>query len=121
MGINGRVVAKSGDFFKNQFPSADVITMGNILNNWGLDEKLFLMKKAYDALPKNGAFIAIENVIDNDRIKKTFGLMLSLNMLIETPEGFDYTESDFELWAKEIGFKKTSFLPLKGDTSAAIA
>lgn len=121
MGSNGKVVAKSGDFFKDQFPSADVITMGNILHDWGVDEKLFLMKKAYDSLPKNGVFIAIENVIDNERKQNAFGLMMSLNMLIETPEGFDYSAKDFELWAKEVGFRKTEIMPLTGPTSAAIA
>jgi hypothetical protein len=121
MGANGKVSVKSGDFFKDQFPAADVITMGNILHDWGLDDKLFLMKKAYDALPKNGAFIAIENVIDNERKKNAFGLMMSLNMLIETPDGGEYTVAEFELWAKEVGFKKTAIMPLTGGASAAIA
>jgi len=121
MNLNGSVKTKSGDFFKDQFPVADVITMGNILHDWGLEDKMFLMRKAFDALPENGAFIAIENVIDNERKENTFGLMMSLNMLIETTEGFDYTMSDFTRWAKEIGFRKTELLPLAGPTSAAIA
>ena len=121
MSLNGNVKTKSGDFFKDQFPAVDVITMGNILHDWGLEDKMFLMRKAYDALPENGAFIAIENVIDNGRKENTFGLMMSLNMLIETPDGFDYTMSDFDTWAKEIGFRKTDLLPLAGPTSAAIA
>jgi 2-polyprenyl-3-methyl-5-hydroxy-6-metoxy-1,4-benzoquinol methylase len=121
MSLNGSVKTKSGDFFKDQFPATDVITMGNILHDWGLEDKMFLMRKAYDALPENGAFIAIENVIDNNRKENAFGLMMSLNMLIETTDGFDYTMSDFDMWAKEIGFRKTHLLPLAGPTSAAIA
>ena len=79
------------------------------------------MKKAYDALFKNGAFNVIENVIDNERKKNVFGLMMSLNMLIETPEGAEYTVAEYELWAKEVGFKKTAIIPLTGGASAAIA
>jgi len=121
MRASDNVTAQAGDFFEDTFPSADVITMGNILHDWGLKEKLMLMQKAYDALPEGGVFIAIENVIDSDRRKNAFGLMMSLNMLIETTDGFDYSVSDFEGWAKEIGFKSVEIMPLTGPTSAAIA
>jgi hypothetical protein len=46
---------------------------------------------------------------------------MSLNMLIETPGGFDYTASDFQSWALEAGFKETRIMPLNGPSSAAIA
>jgi len=119
--LQDRVKTKSGDFFKDQFPNADVITMGNILHDWDEKEKLFLMKKAYDALPEGGAFIAIESVIDNQRKDNSFGLLMSLNMLIETPGGFDYTQAEFNEWALEAGFKNTDIIPLTGPSSAAIA
>ena len=116
-----RVKAISGDFFKDEFPKADLVTMGNVLHDWDEETKLKLIKKAYDALPSGGAFIAIENIIDNDRTKNVFGLMMSLNMLIETGDGFDYTFNDFNKWAKTVGFKSTTLLPLAGPASAAIA
>lgn len=117
----GRVKAKSGDFFKDQFPQADVITMGNILHDWNEKDKVFLMTKAYESLNEGGAFVAIENVIDNDRRENTFGLLMSLNMLIETDEGFDYTKDQFDTWAKESGYQKTELMPLTGPASALIA
>ena len=116
-----RVKAVNGDFFNDVFPKADIITMGNILHDWNEENKLMLIQKAYDALPEGGAFIAVENVIDNDRRQNAFGMMMSLNMLIETAHGFDYTLADFDKWAKQIGFKSTSIMPLTGPTSAAIA
>ena len=79
------------------------------------------MKKAYDAIPEGGAFVAIEGVIDNDRKQNVFGLMMSLNMLIETGRGFDYTFDDFNKWAKIAGFKSTAIIPLAGPSSAAVA
>ena len=119
--LEDRVKAIGGDFFKDQFPKADIVTMGNILHDWDEETKLMLIKKAYDALPEGGAFIVIENIIDNERKNNLFGLMMSLNMLIETGTGFDFTFDEFNKWTKLVGFKSTSLLPLAGPTSAAIA
>lgn len=120
-GIADRVKTMDGDFFNSALPSADVIVMGNILHDWDEEKKILLMNKAYEALPEGGAFVAIENIIDNDRKHNSFGMMMSLNMLIETGTGFDYTFNDFSRWAKEVGFKSTSLMPLTGPSSAAIA
>jgi hypothetical protein len=119
--LSDRIKTTVGDFFKDTFPKADVIVMGNILHDWSKERKIILIKKAYDALPEGGAFVAIENVIDNNRSQNVFGLTMSLNMLIETEEGFDYTLSDFEKWAKLAGFKTVDLIPLAGPSSAAIA
>ncbi|HTE29585.1 MAG TPA: methyltransferase [Chryseolinea sp.] len=119
--LQGRVKTSAGDFFKDQFPKADVVTMGNILHDWDEETKLMLMKKAYDALPEGGAFIVVENIIDDERKQNVFGMMMSLNMLIETGTGFDYTFADFTKWAKKVGFKSTSLILLAGPTSGAIA
>ncbi len=116
-----RVRTADGDFFAHPFPKADIVSMGNILHDWDEDTKLMLMQKAYDALPSGGSFVAIESVIDGDRKDNVFGMMMSVNMLIETGTGFDYTFNDFNSWAKTVGFKSTSLLPLAGPTSAAIA
>lgn len=119
--LSDRVKTQNIDFFTDDFPKADVITMGNILHDWDEEKKLMLMKKAYAALPPGGAFIAIEAIIDDERKQNAFGLMMSLNMLIETATGFDYTFADFTRWAKSIGFKSTSILQLTGPSSAALA
>ena len=120
-GLGDRVQVVSGDFFKDALPPADVVTMGNILHDWNLDNKKMLIRKAYEALPEGGAFIAIENVIDDARRENAFGLMMSLNMLIEFGEAFDYTGADFRAWCTEAGFKRFEFHALAGPTSAAIA
>lgn len=116
-----RVKTKSGDFFADSIPPADIVTMGNILHDWDEETKLILMKKAFAALPQGGAFIVIESIIDDERKENVFGMMMSLNMLIETGNGFNFSFSDFNKWAKKIGFKSTELLHLSGPTSAAIA
>ncbi len=119
--LTERVTVLSGDFFENDFPEADVITMGNILHDWNLDRKLLLMDKAYRALPEGGVLIAIENIIDDERRENSFGLLMSLNMLIELGDGFDYTGADFDRWARHLGFRETYVMPLTGPASAAVA
>jgi hypothetical protein len=120
-GVAERVEVVAGDFFKDQFPHADVITMGNILHDWDERQKKALIAKAYAAVNRGGLFIAIENIIDDARRKNTFGLLMSLNMLIEVPGGFDYTGAQFDAWCKEAGFTRTKIVPLAGPSSAAIA
>lgn len=119
--MEGRITAVAGDFFQDELPKADVVTMGNILHDWNLEKKKILIKKAYNALPQGGAFIAIENLIDDARRENAFGLLMSLNMLIETGDGFDYTGADFRDWCSEAGFKRFEIINLAGPTSAAIA
>lgn len=120
-GLANRVEITEGDFFKDPLPTADVITMGNILHDWGKADKQMLIKKAYDALADGGSLVVIENIIDDDRRQNTFGLTMSLNMLLETDEGYDFSSADFTELALEAGFRETRVMPLTGPSSAAIA
>jgi hypothetical protein len=120
-GLTDRVGVASGDFFEDPLPNADVITMGLILHDWNLERKMHLIRSAYDALPEGGAFIVIENLIDDARRENVFGLMMSLNMLIEFGDAFDYTGADLAGWCREAGFKDIEIVPLAGPASAGIA
>ena len=120
-GLGERVSAVSIDFFTDPLPTADVITMGMILHDWNLENKMMLVQKAYDALPDGGAFIVIEALIDDARRENAFGLMMSLNMLVEFGEAFDYTGADFDKWCKEVGFNRTEVIHLAGPASAGVA
>lgn len=120
-GLSGRVSTVSGDFFAGPLPRAEVITMGMILHDWNLEKKKQLIASAYDALPPGGALVAIENLIDDERRTNAFGLMMSLNMLIEFGEAFDFTGADFAAWCREAGFTRTEVIHLAGPASAAVA
>ena len=120
-GLSNRVSAAAGDFFKEPLPKADVITMGMILHDWNLEKKMHLIRSAYDALPPGGALVAIEALIDDARRENVFGLLMSLNMLIEFGDAFDYSGADFRQWCGEVGFKRFDVIHLAGASSAAIA
>lgn len=119
-GVSDRLRFVGGDFFADELPEADVVLMGHILHDWGLDEKRLLIGKAYDALPEGGALIVYESIIDDDRSENAFGLLMSLNMLIETERGFDYTAADCEGWMTDAGFKATRTEHLVGPDSMVI-
>jgi hypothetical protein len=118
--VDDRVRFAAGSFLEQPLPNADVILMGHILHDWGLDDKKMLVRKAYDALPEGGAIIIYEGIIDDDRSKNAFGLMMSLNMLIETPAGFDYSGADCQGWLQEAGFRETRVEHLVGPDSMVI-
>jgi len=120
-GLADRVHFASGSFLTHELPKADVVMMGHILHDWDLPTKQMLISKAYAALPKGGALIVYDAIIDDDRSKNAFGLMMSLNMLIETAGGFDYTAADCAHWMKAAGFTSTRTQPLVGPDSMVVA
>ena len=119
-GLSQRLRFHDGDFFNDPLPAADVFVMGHILHDWDLAEKRRLLAKAYEALPADGALIVYESLIDDDRRTNAFGLLMSLNMLIETPGGFDYTGADCVGWMREAGFRETRVEHLTGPDSMVV-
>jgi len=119
-GVAGRLRFVAGSFFEEPLPNVDVILMGHILHDWGLDDKRMLIRRAYEAVPEGGALIVYESIIDDDRSKNASGLMMSLNMLIESPDGFDYTGADCQGWMKDAGFRETRVEHLVGPDSMVI-
>ena len=119
-GLSKQLDFVGGDFFRDPLPLADVLMFGHILHDWNLEEKKRLLAKAYEALPPGGSVLIYEALIDDDRSQNAFGLMLSLNMLIETPGGFDYTGADCQGWLKEAGFKETRVEHLVGPDSMVV-
>src|SRR5215218_5193303 len=119
-GLSERLKFYPGNFFKDPIRTADVLVMGHILHDWDLEKKRVLLKKAYDALPVGGALVVFEALIDDGRCENAMGLLMSLNMLIETPGGFDYTGADCRLWMRETGFRETRVEHLAGPDSMVV-
>lgn len=120
VGVADRLAFAPGSFFAHDLPKADVVLMGHILHDWDLPTKQMLIQKAYEAIPDGGALVVYESIIDDDRAQNAFGLMMSLNMLIETPGGFDYTGADCAGWMRAAGFSETRVEPLVGPDSMVV-
>lgn len=119
-GLAGRVRFHEGDFMRGPMPSAEVLVMGHILHDWDLEQKRMLVAKAYAALPQGGTLIVYDRMIDDDRRENAAGLLISLNMLIETPGGFDYTGADCVGWLREAGFASVRQEALVGPYSMVV-
>lgn len=120
LGLADRLKFQGGDFFNDPIPSTEVVLLGHILHDWNLEEKRALLASAYESLPEGGAIVVYDAIIDNDRRENTFGLLLSLNMLIETPGGFDYTAADCIDWMTKTGFRDVSVHHLLGPDSMVV-
>ena len=120
-GTAERLSFTSGNFLHDPLPKGDVLLMGHILHDWDLPTKKLLIKKAFDALPAGGALVVYEAIIDDARSKNAFGLLMSLNMAIETTGGFDYTGVDCSAWMREAGFRSTRVEALVGPDSMVVA
>jgi hypothetical protein len=118
--LSNRLSFQGGDFFVDPMPAADVLVMGRVLHDWDLDQRKFLIRKAYNALPDRGALIVYETIIDDERRQNAFGLLMSLNMLIETPGGADYTGPECTGWMREVGFRETRVEHLLGPDSMVV-
>lgn len=118
-GLSERLKFTAGNFFDDPLPHADVLIMGHILHDWNLDQKRQLIQKVFDALPDGGAFIVHEAIIDDERRENVFGLLMSLNMLIEGL-GFDFTGADCQGWMAEAGFTRSYVEHLAGPDSMVV-
>lgn len=119
-GLTERVRFQGGSFFTDDLPAADVLLFGHILHDWDLPTKQMLLAKAYAALPSGGVVVVYDAIIDDDRRQNAFGLMMSLNMLIETPGGFDYSGADCIGWMQAAGFRDCRVEHLVGPDSMVI-
>jgi O-methyltransferase domain/Dimerisation domain len=120
-GLTDRVRFHPGDFFRDPIPNADVIVMGRVLHNWDIATKKMLLIKAHDALPVGGALIVYERLIDDARRVSASGLLSSLNMLVMTAGGFDFSAADCIGWMREVGYRDMRVEMLTTDQSMVIA
>jgi O-methyltransferase domain/Dimerisation domain len=119
-GLQDRIQWCAADIWTEPFPQAEVIVLGHMLHGWGLERKRALLQKAFDALPSGGAVLAYDAIIDDQRQENAFGLLFSLNMLIENREGAEYTSAECQAWMRDIGFLSTYVKPLVGSESVVV-
>ena len=120
-GLPDRLRFVPGDFFVEAFPNADVLILGRVLHNWDLRIKTMLLTKAYDALPKDGVLIVYESLIDDARRENAQALLASLNMLVISEGGFDFSGADCIGWMRDVGFRDMRIESLTTGYSMVVA
>lgn len=119
-GLSDRIGFQAADFFVDPLPSAEVLIMGQILQDWDLERKRVLISKAYAALPEGGALIVYEPMIDDERRQNAFGLLMSLNLQVSLSGGFSATGAEIRVWLRNAGFRETSVRHVVGTGSTVV-
>jgi hypothetical protein len=117
-----RIEFRTGDFFgTDSLPAADVYILGHILHDWSLGRKQEILGKVSEAVNPGGTIIVYGTMIDEERREAEMPLLMNLNMLVETPNGFDYTPSQCIQWLHESGFEGGEARELPGPETMVLA
>jgi acetylserotonin O-methyltransferase len=101
--LSARINTQAGDFFADEFPQADLFTLGRILHDWTRAKIDLLLQKIYATLPPGGAVLIAEKLIDESGVAPIWGLLQSLNMLVVT-EGKERKLTQYKEILTAIGF-----------------
>lgn len=120
LGLTGQIRFRAGNFFAEPLPQTQVIVFGHVLHDWDVSERRQLIQKAFDALPAGGALLVYDRMMDDDRRVRALSLLGSLNVLLVTPGGSEYTAADGRSWLLEAGFSDITATPILGDTETLL-
>jgi O-methyltransferase domain/Dimerisation domain len=120
-GLEERLTFHAGDFFDDPLPTADVLIMGRVLHDWDVETRKLLLRKCYAALPAGGALIVYDTMIDDTGRQRPHSLLASLNMLIQTAGGSEYTAGECMGWMVEAGFAEAHMMPLTDLQTGVVA
>jgi hypothetical protein len=118
-GLSERLRFHPGDFLKHPLPSADVLIPGRVMHNWDRKTQMMLLKKAYNVIPTGGALVVYGRLIDDDR-SSVDGLLSSLNMLLMSAGGSNFTGAECRSWMSATGFRKADVEPLTVDQTMIV-
>lgn len=121
-GLDGRVDFAAGDFLEGPLPSADVISFGHVFHGRNTEIRRELVAKAYAATPPGGAIIVYDAMIRsgplNSRANRFMSLLSSLNIMMESREGYESSTAACAELLRAGGFTRVRVRHLLGPTSA---
>ncbi len=120
-GLSDRLRFLPGDMNEGPLPEADVICFGHLLHGYGETKRRELIGKAYAAIRPGGALLVYDAMIDPRRPDRFIGHLSSLNIMLETREGFEATTERCAAWLREAGFVEVVTRHLIGPTSMVYA
>lgn len=104
LGTVDQVRFTAGDFFEDVLPRADVFVVGHILHYFGLRQREDLLARIFGALNPGGVVLVYDRMIDNDRRGAPLSLLGSLNMLLTSTDGREYTPTECTQWLSGAGY-----------------
>lgn len=123
-GLQDRITMARGDFFADpSYPSGhDVILLSMIMHDWDEARDREILRKCYQALPSGGAVIISELLVNDAKSGPAPAALMSLNMLIETEGGRNYSPAEYSAWLDALGFRdiRTAWFEAAGANGAVI-
>ncbi len=102
--LDGRIDVRSGDFFSDPLPEADLFALGRIIHDWSEPKIAALLEKVYERLPAGGGLILAERILYPAKDGPIGANLQSLNMLVVT-EGKERTAAEYEALLRRAGFR----------------
>lgn len=121
-GVTDRVTTKIGDFRTDEFDQGyDLVFISAIAHMNSPQVNIDLFKKSYDALVSGGRVVIQDFILGPEKTSPQIGTLFALNMLVGTKAGSSYSETEYDEWLKEVGFKKIQLIRLPGPTALIFA
>lgn len=104
-GLTDRIETAGGSFFDTLPKDHDVHLLSMILHDWDEAKNRALLRRSFEALPSGGAVVISQLLVNDERTGPAPAALMSLNMLIETEGGRNYTPAEYSAWLEEAGFR----------------
>ena len=110
-GLSDRATFHGGDFFADPLPEAEVMICGHVLSDWSPEQRVTLLRKAFESLAPGGALLVYDRMLHSGGDNRE-NLVASLNMLLVTDGGGEYTVAQLAEEAADAGFATITDQPL---------
>ncbi len=120
-GLDDRVSAREGDLRRDDFGTGyDLVLLSAVCHMLGPDENRDLVRRAHAALAPGGRLVIQDFILNPDRTSPRFAAIFSVNMLVGTDKGSDWSEEEYAAWMREAGFANVVRTRLPGPTDLMI-
>jgi SAM-dependent methyltransferase len=103
--LSAEVEVVAGDYLRDPLGTGfDLVFLSAVIHSGSPDENRLLFRKAAAALRPGGRLVVQDFLMDEDRSGPPQAALFALNMLVGTPSGDTYTESEVRSWMTEAGF-----------------
>jgi SAM-dependent methyltransferase len=110
-GLTGKVTFHGGSFFTDPLPAADIVMLGHVLHDWDAQQRKFLVQKAYESVTPGGVLLVYDRMLDRAS-SRVENLVISLDMLLVTDGGSEFTVGELRGHAEAAGFTSVEDRPL---------
>jgi predicted O-methyltransferase YrrM len=114
-GLQGRVKAREGNLERDALGEGyDLILLSAVCHMLGPEGNQDLFRRAFTALAPGGRIVVKDFILEADKTAPRWAAVFSLNMLVGTPRGSDYSKPEYAEWLRKAGFGKVRYLAVPG-------